>query len=202
MEEVLYSEKEIAIFNGIVDLMKEGANPYSIKVSDIAKSANIGKGTIYDYFTSKEEAISEAILYSLINEIRHGYHRIKYRTTFKEKFYETLYIVMDSVDNNISIFNMLLSVRGVQEFYEYLLDDRMELSKCISMVNSVIAHLVESGLDEGIIGESGNDYYQTMVINSAIIGFAQYASKKSLYTGVDRDEAMRAAYTLVIRGLN
>ncbi len=50
-------EKEEAIYSGIIALIKRGVNPYSIKVSDIALEANIGKGTIYDYFSSKEEAI-------------------------------------------------------------------------------------------------------------------------------------------------
>jgi hypothetical protein len=50
MSEVLYSEKKIAIFNGIIELMEKGINPYSIKVSDIARAADVGKGTIYDYF--------------------------------------------------------------------------------------------------------------------------------------------------------
>ena len=46
MENTRYSEKEIAVFKGLINLMREGANPYSIKVSDIAKAASIGKGTV------------------------------------------------------------------------------------------------------------------------------------------------------------
>ena len=37
MSGVLYSEKKIAIFNGIIALMERGINPYSIKVSDIIR---------------------------------------------------------------------------------------------------------------------------------------------------------------------
>lgn len=202
MEEMLYSEKEIAVFNGLIDLMKKGANPYSIKVSDIAEAANIGKGTIYDYFSSKEEAISEAILYSLTNEIESGYARIQSKDSFKEKFYETLYTVSESVENNIATFNMLLSVGGVQEFYEYLLDDRDELSKCISRVNNVIEHLLEAGICEGVIDTTESHYYRTMAVNSAIIGFAQYVSRKALYPGTSEEEAIEASYRLVIKALN
>ena len=48
-----FSEKEEAVFEGIMELLRNGNNPYKITVSEIAKSANIGKGTVYDYFSSK-----------------------------------------------------------------------------------------------------------------------------------------------------
>lgn len=201
-EETSYSEKEIVVFDGIIDLMREGANPYSIKVSDIAEAASIGKGTIYDYFDSKEEAISEAILYSLTNEIESGYSRIQSKHSFKGKFHETLHTVSESVEDNVSTFNMLLSVGGVQEFYEYLLDDRYDLSKCISRVDNVIEHLLEAGVHEGIIDTAESHYYQTMAVNSAIMGFAQYISKTNLYPDIAEEEAMDAAYRLVIKALN
>ena len=59
------TEKEIAIFDGVIKLIKSGIDPYLIKVQEIAAAANVGKGTIYDYFRTKEEAISKAILYNL-----------------------------------------------------------------------------------------------------------------------------------------
>ena len=76
MSGVLYSEKKIAIFNGIIALM-ERDKPLLHQGIDIAQAADVGKGTIYDYFTSKEEAISQAILYKIDNEVEAAYSRIK-----------------------------------------------------------------------------------------------------------------------------
>ena len=109
MSHDIYSEKEIAVFKGIIALMEKGINPYSIKVSDIANAANIGKGTIYDYFTSKEEAISQAILFGIRNEIEIVYSRVKDKEGFKNKFYELLHIIAECIDSNIYIFRVLLS---------------------------------------------------------------------------------------------
>ncbi|NMA94636.1 MAG: TetR/AcrR family transcriptional regulator [Clostridiales bacterium] len=202
MGNISYSKKEIAIIEGLIGLIREGANPYFIKVSDIAKAANIGKGTIYDYFSSKEEAISEAILYGLSKEIESGYMRIKSKTGFKEKFYETLYNVVESVENNISIFNMLMSARGIQEFYEYLLEDGRDISEYMWRANDVIMHLIKTGISDGIIEPAGSDYYKTMVINSAIMGFTQYISRRTLYPDVKLEEAMDSAYKLVVKSLS
>ena len=46
MSHDIYSEKEIAVFKGIIALMEKGINPYSIKVSDITKAANIARNNL------------------------------------------------------------------------------------------------------------------------------------------------------------
>ncbi|NLN42242.1 MAG: TetR/AcrR family transcriptional regulator, partial [Clostridiales bacterium] len=174
MSHDLYSEKQVAIFKGIIDLMEKGINPYSIKVSDIAKAANIGKGTIYDYFTSKEEAISQAILFGIRNEIEVVYSRVKDKEGFKEKFYEILHIIAECIDNNIYIFRVLLSDGGIQKFYEYLSDYKHDLSQYITRINQIFDHLLETGFKEKVICRVENSYYRYMAISSAIMGFSQY----------------------------
>lgn len=57
--------KEIPIYNAVIDLINEGYEPSEIKVIDISKRAGIGKGTVYEYFDSKEEAILMAVMYQL-----------------------------------------------------------------------------------------------------------------------------------------
>lgn len=202
IEEIKYSEKEISIFNGLIKLMKEGANPYSIKVSDIATASNVGKGTIYDYFDSKEEAISKAIIYNINNEIKAGLTRMNSKEKFKDKFYEILQIIADNWENNLSTFNILLSAGGIQEFYEYLIDDKYDLSRCISIFNSVIEELLQLGIKEEIINTAESKYYQIMAVQSATSGFTHYISRKNLYKDISMEEAMDTAYRLLIKSLN
>ncbi len=202
IEEIKYSEKEISIFNGLIKLMKEGANPYSIKVSDIATASNVGKGTIYDYFDSKEEAISKAIIYNINNEIKAGLTRMNSKENFKDKFYEILQIIADNWENNLSTFNILLSAGGIQEFYEYLIDDKYDLSRCISIFNSVIEELLQLGIKEEIINTAESKYYQIMAVQSATSGFTHYISRKNLYKDISMEEAMDTAYRLLIKSLN
>ena len=54
------SEKELALFQAVIDLIEEDADIHSIKVSDITNRAGIGKGTAYEYFSSKEEMVAKA----------------------------------------------------------------------------------------------------------------------------------------------
>lgn len=199
---VSYSEKERAIFEGIISLMKRGANPYSIKVADMAYAAGVGKGTIYEYFPSKEEAISEAILYSINGEIEEAYSRVEDKEGFRVKFYEMLHFTKECMDNKISTINMLLSVGGIQEFYEFLSNDRYDISIYVSRINDLFEHLLETGDEEGIISTEGSPYYRNMAIASAVMGFSQYLSQRDLIPGIGIDAAMEASYKLLIKALN
>lgn len=197
-----YSEKEIAIFNGLISLIKEGANPYSIKVSDIAEAANIGKGTIYDYFDSKEEVISKAIIYNMTNEIKNAFRRIKEKDNFKDRFYEVLNIIEENLGNRLSTLNILLSAGGIEKFYEYLLDAEYNITGFIATINRQIRELLDLGTEEGLINTEENNFYQTMVVHGAISFFSHYINQRELYSDIEVEEAKNAAYRMVIKALN
>ena len=55
--------KKEKIFDAVFDTIYEEGNIANIRVSDIAKRAGIGKGTVYMYFASKEQMIFEASKY-------------------------------------------------------------------------------------------------------------------------------------------
>lgn len=55
--------KAIAIYDSVLYLLSTKSDISGIKVSDIAREASIGKGTVYEYFKSKDEIIVKAIVY-------------------------------------------------------------------------------------------------------------------------------------------
>ena len=72
------------LYNAVLELIEEGIDVNTIKVSDITQRAGIGKGTAYDYFDTKEDIIICALIYAVSGMI----HRIKEELskyhTFKE----------------------------------------------------------------------------------------------------------------------
>ncbi|MBN2260153.1 MAG: TetR/AcrR family transcriptional regulator [Clostridiales bacterium] len=61
-----YKEKEILVFQAAWELFSEKGF-HETKISEIAKKAGIGKGTIYEYFSSKEELAAGMIIFNLEN---------------------------------------------------------------------------------------------------------------------------------------
>ena len=79
-----YSPKEIAIFEGLFQLAADGKSFSGIKVQDIATVAGIGKGTVYEYFSSKEEILSGAILFALDHLLVWVEEILKEELTFRQ----------------------------------------------------------------------------------------------------------------------
>ena len=61
-------ERETALYEAALRLIAKGVNPAAMKVQQIADEAGIGKGTVYEYFASKDEILQGMALYlSLIH---------------------------------------------------------------------------------------------------------------------------------------
>ena len=90
-----YSEKEKSIFKGIMDLLNQGYRIHEMKVADIAAAAGIGKGTVYEYFATKEEIIREAISYHVYQE----YERLTSLIGKHLNLIDTIVTIMDYLVN-------------------------------------------------------------------------------------------------------
>jgi len=203
LTDIDYSKKEISIFEGLIDLLGKGRNPYTIRVAEIAQAANIGKGTIYDYFSSKEEAISKAILYYMDRELKTAYCRLKSKDNFKDRFYELLLIVKDSFQGNLSIYNKLISTGRIKEFYVHLVDIECEMIELLDNANKIIVDdLIEMGTKEGLIRINENPYYMSMAVQGAISAFAYYIGKKDRFKKIEIQEAMDLTYKILLKTLN
>ena len=64
-------QRETAIYQAALRLIAQGTVPAAMKVQDIAQEAGIGKGTVYEYFSSKEEILRGMALYCFDSEIGH-----------------------------------------------------------------------------------------------------------------------------------
>ena len=60
-----YNDKQLVILESVIRLMEEGVDLRDLKAADIAEAAGIGKGTLYLYFSSKEDIILQALLHRL-----------------------------------------------------------------------------------------------------------------------------------------
>jgi len=93
-----YSEKQILIFDGVMTLLREGRPVHELKVADITESAGIGKSTAYEYFTSKEEIIREALAYHLRENFRRFAAYVFSAGTFRDMIRNALDHMEESLD--------------------------------------------------------------------------------------------------------
>ncbi len=88
----MYKEKEVLIFNALISLYAEGYETAEITVSQIAKSAGVGKGTIYEYFSSKDDIVSNAVVYSFNTKL----DDLKLLLSLDKPFEETVKMMLNA----------------------------------------------------------------------------------------------------------
>lgn len=202
MEKNTHSQKEILIFNAVTKLMNEGAKPHSIKVADIAKEAGIGKGTIYDYFKSKEEILEKALLYNINIEFYDSMEKIKVGESFKDKFYIILDIIKNSAKDYSAASNILFSSLSHCEFREILEKNKDCFNEKYDLLKKAINDLASLGILEGIIKEQEDKDYQVMVFESVVMGFGNTICINNECDTKRIENAKDRAYKLLIKGLN
>ena len=77
--------KVTATYQAVIELLMEGVDVSSLTVSEITGRAGIGKGTVYDYFSSKEEMIAGALFYEIENSCGALYELLKKEETLYDK---------------------------------------------------------------------------------------------------------------------
>ena len=101
----MIDNKKEKIFAAVFNLFREGKNVRTIKVSEIAERAGIGKGSVYLYFASKDDVIIEAVQYFL--------------NTWLKPFEE--YIIDSSIDFKKSMMQFIdLHIELAEEYYHLL----------------------------------------------------------------------------------
>ncbi len=194
------TDKIIAIYHAVEDFIAEGADLSTMRVSDIAAKAGIGKGTTYEYFTSKEELVVKAIVYLVGSMTRRIINNMEKLDSFQDKFMLLLEEMEEKVKQRACIlkyFHMLSDLNLCQQMQDLFLDNE-EARKANPM--RIIQYLLEQGQKEGIIGNGYSQSYMETILFSKIIAFVVYidnvfgnkecsneAIKQSMYEGLCRE---------------
>jgi len=202
MREDKKNEKVIAIYRAIGDLVTEGADISSMRVSDIAAKAGIGKGTTYEYFSSKEEMVIKAMVFLVDSMVKRIIFQMEKLQSFRDKFM----LLLDEMEEKakqrtciLKYLNMLSDMNLCQQMHDVLLED--EEAKNASPMR-IIQYLIERGKEEGIIGNHFSQAYLETTVFSRVISFMIYADgdlgiiqrdygemKQDLYDGLCRELA-------------
>lgn len=148
-----YTEKQIHIFEGVMTLLREGRQIHELKVADIAGSAGMGKSTAYEYFSSKDEIIREALTYHLRKNFLEMTAYIFQEETFSNMMQNALDYLEESLEKRFTgVFMVLLSQKHDKKNESSIMDEEMKL-KLEEVVLDQMKKAMLIGQKEGQIGE-------------------------------------------------
>lgn len=191
-----YSLKEQNILAAAVEIIGEGISSiHSLKVADIAERAGIGKGTVYEYFASKEEIICEAICYHIRTNLEKEWKGFYSNCSFEEGIFHAMHCIEAGIAKP-SVTNL--------EFMQLIDKDLLNtaMTEIKSLMNGRMAEiygaLLNRGAEEGLFPAPTSPGYAGQALVNAFCGlnFVLRMGEKERY-----DEYMKNAYAMLIKTL-
>lgn len=171
-----YNEKEVAIFSAVAKLINQGYKPHSLKMSEIAIAAGIGKGTAYEYFQSKQELIQSAIQYHLIDECRRLSELLQSHDSFQIVFYRLLDFVFEMVQSRIPNVWALIGSLDQNELTD---SDTPTCQFCNQMalyIREQMEAFATKGVEEQFLSDKTEPSFRLFVMTGAISSYVQTKS--------------------------
>jgi len=197
------ADKKTLIYEAALSLVYETNDLSSIKVADIAERANIGKGTVYEYFDSKEQVIGEALIFMFKEGIDSFGKLIDEGKGFKETYKQFLFNFNTLMKKNKNLYNfMTINHRNlaIHTTIHSILQAEMEefRKKYFKMVEK----LVVKSVDEGIIQPDYTQYEWQAAVLSSITWIFLYNQFPEDFTTLTDEDVLEKAYTAYVKLLN
>lgn len=193
------SPKEQAIYKAVLALLNEGVSINSMKVSDIARKAGIGKGTVYEYFKSKEELIAKALFYGTNEFCRELISRLEQNAGFRDTFMAILNWIDERMEEK-NILNQMITLDGVESDMPQEIRKMMKARfSNIEKVREAVAKISRVAIEEGLISEKAPiDLINLMLINN-VISYIMYNRFSADLMPLDRDAIRNFLYDSIIK---
>ena len=194
------SEKQILIYKAILDLINEGADVNQMKVGEVTARAGIGKGTAYEYFTSKEEMVKAALEYNTYVQIETVKAMVIASESFREKFLCILNY-MEANKGEIRTFLWLMRLQGKDVDIASLEPDGLQCEETMAKLGYIAELAVwflAYGEEEGLFTQKNKDYQ----ISALIAQIVQFGFYLHFGTGQNLEEVKEFIYEGLIKQLS
>lgn len=130
-------------------LLEHGIN--SLTISQIAKTAGVGKGTVYEYFENKEDIVFEIITTFIVEHEKKLLELIEVPVTTKEKLYQFFYLLFENemARRQLKVYKEFLAISLTSEPEEMLIFSE----QCREKFHMILKQILDAGKKTGEIAE-------------------------------------------------
>lgn len=198
-------EKVLLMYQAVVDMVKEGSDINKMKVSDITTRAGIGKGTAYEYFSSKEEIITKALAYDMDKKLLEITAIVESGGNFARKVKGILDFIEEKFCENQTFCTLVRIGTGSYEISASFKKEFEWVQNNFSCgkIEQLIERIMLCGQEEGVIRQK-NPYLNRMAFSAQMMAFATYLVFVSggAKMPVSLEEAKQFAYESLVKSLN
>ena len=202
----------LAMYGAVIEMINEGWDVNTMKVSDITARAGIGKGTAYEYFSSKEAIITMALGHDILKKHVQIQKIVDGGGTFEEKTNRIFDYVEEEFGKPQTFCTLVRIGTGSYEISESIRQEYKKLQEDISgiSIEFVLDRLMEQGRREGILSQQNPGLCRTAFLAQLMAYVASLISEKGWNRevcpvegcGVSAEEAKRFVYASLVKSLN
>ena len=187
------------IIEAVIEYFKTGDIKNDFSLTSIAKEVNIGKSTIYEYFSNKDELFKEAAQEYIVRIIGTIQLDVDYSVlSFEELFKMQMRTVFNAASGSRVLFETLRKHRS-----EQMTGPKPEMRQIMENLRSELEArfllFFQKGIEEGIIS-STNQEVEGLMVSSLVVGtIVTYSDPRNKFT---TDEVVDALYTTVLKIMN
>ena len=177
------NKKKETVYEAVINLVRTGKSYHNMKVSDIAVEAGIGKGTIYEYFDSRDTLIAETVMYFLDRYLKQAVDLINSEKSFEKRMCALFEFIHNESAENLNIMDVLFIKGGISDIYSALKGaDTFE--DFVRVIDGYCRFILMDAEEEGVIKQVEDMDYATYVLKSSVVSFifSTNAVKRSFET--------------------
>lgn len=198
-------QKVLFMYQAVIDMVGEGFDINTMKVSDITTRAGIGKGTAYEYFASKEEIITSALAFDVLKKREYLMEMIAGEGSFQAKMERLFDYIAEKFGDNQTFYLLLRIGTGSYEVLEPLKREYKKIHEDIGceQMEEIADRILEQGVQEGVLKEQ-DVYLQRMAFSAQMVAFAAclVSKEQGKEIPVTLEQAKKFAYDSLVKSLN
>ncbi len=129
---------------------------YQVTITEIAEQAGVGKGTVYEYFPSKEDLFKESFSHCADTYLQLFRQHLSTDTSVRQTMYDLILAHLELLRENRQRLYLLFNERplSLQELHGWVIEKRREILKAITVLlqEGIEAEELRNGLDVEMAG--------------------------------------------------
>ena len=133
----------------------------NLTISQIAKTAGVGKGTIYEYFENKEDIVFEIITMFITEHEKKLFEITNQNISTKDKLFHFFYMIHEDENSHkqLNIYREFLAIsmtNGTQEMVDFNI-------KCRGKFTDILGQIVKEGVMKGEIRTESHEMVSALL---------------------------------------
>lgn len=196
-----YPPKVKAMYEAVLSLFSSGRELSTLKVSEITAKAGIGKGTAYEYFSTKEEMIVGAIQYEAERHVSIIFELIQNGQSFQEIIFQGLDMLEANHEKYGGFVMIEKIIRDGTITGSGLLDELARRKEECGTASRFTEKLFRLAAERGLIQERDAFKVWSAILSQFAV-YAFYLTHQELAAGIGPEQVRKLVYENIIKLLN